>query len=143
MDDKLEGLRQLPPPDSKPKFIRAAGVLVKRGDKYLAIKNDETGHVGLPFGKAEPNELMIHTARRECLEETGYRVEVNQDIPPFIETDKQGCRSYTYLAEIKGVDYLFKVTLEGRPCFLTKEELCNGTYSDYNKNMFAHFEKYI
>ncbi|MBI5304023.1 MAG: NUDIX hydrolase [Chloroflexi bacterium] len=58
----------------------AAGVIAARADGKLALvlrgENPGKGLWGFPTGFMEIDETVEHAARRECLEETGLRVEL-------------------------------------------------------------------
>ena len=72
--------------------------IVQDGDKFLLVEEIDktTGkHVfNQPAGHLEEDESLVEAALRECLEETGYEVQI---------THYQGL--YTYYAEANGVTY--------------------------------------
>lgn len=53
-------------------------VVVPDGDYFLVVKEESEGAIVLnqPAGHIEENESVFEAARREALEETGYRVEL-------------------------------------------------------------------
>lgn len=63
------------------KFIQAAGGIVVRGAKralFAVVQRSKDDHWVLPRGKLKRDENPIAGARREVIEETGHRVEVNE-----------------------------------------------------------------
>lgn len=69
------------------RHLSAGGIVIDDG-KILLIRNRH-GHWGLPKGHWEPGELLVETAVREVLEETGLTVEVGDlaFITEFRNTD--------------------------------------------------------
>jgi 8-oxo-dGTP diphosphatase len=63
------------------KFIQAAGGIVLRGGsraRFAVVQRSKDEKWVLPRGKLKPDENPITGARREVVEETGHRVEVNE-----------------------------------------------------------------
>jgi 8-oxo-dGTP diphosphatase len=63
------------------KFIQAAGGIVVRGGKralFAVVQRSKDDKWVLPRGKLKRDENPITGARREVIEETGHRVEVNE-----------------------------------------------------------------
>jgi 8-oxo-dGTP diphosphatase len=63
------------------KFIQAAGGIVVRGGKrtlFAVVQRAKDGKWVLPRGKLKRDENPITGGRREVIEETGHRVEVNE-----------------------------------------------------------------
>lgn len=63
------------------KFIQAAGGIVVRGTKrtlFAVVQRSKDDKWVLPRGKLKRDENPIAGARREVIEETGHRVEVNE-----------------------------------------------------------------
>ncbi len=54
--------------------VRAAGGVIRRGGEIAVVHRPRYDDWTLPKGKAEPGELLPHTAVREVEEETGLRV---------------------------------------------------------------------
>ncbi len=50
----------------------------------------DLGHWTIPKGEVEPGEAWIEVARREFAEETGARLEINEDLPLGEITQKSG-----------------------------------------------------
>ncbi|MDZ4781410.1 MAG: NUDIX domain-containing protein [Planctomycetia bacterium] len=66
-----------------------AVAVVECNDRYLVGIRDEravlAGHDEFPGGKVKTGETPAETARRECLEETGLSIEVEDLIVPVVE----------------------------------------------------------
>ena len=52
-------------------MLRAAGVIIRRGDRWLLLRNARAGHWGFAKGHLEEGEHELAGALREVLEETG------------------------------------------------------------------------
>jgi 8-oxo-dGTP diphosphatase len=67
-------------PEPGPGPIDVGIGLIRRGDRYLVRQRPPgtvyAGYWEFPGGKCEPEETPDHATIRECLEETGLRVEV-------------------------------------------------------------------
>lgn len=57
----------------------AGGIVINNG-KVLVIKSPSRSSIEFPKGTIEPNESIEKTAIREVEEETGYRVEIIDDL---------------------------------------------------------------
>jgi 8-oxo-dGTP diphosphatase len=69
------------PGKTQGKYIQAAGGIVVRGDKrplFAVVQRAKDGKWVLPRGKLKRNENPVAGGRREVIEETGHRVEVNE-----------------------------------------------------------------
>ncbi len=68
---------------------RAAGVLIRRGDRWLLLRNAREGHWGFAKGHLEEGESELAGALREVQEETGllprldpvFREAIHYDVP--------------------------------------------------------------
>ena len=91
--------------------IQKSGVvvacLVKRGDKYLLVKEDPNGKIvyNLPAGHVDKDEQLETAAIRETKEETGYDVRLIRQIGLYHESAPQSVK-HVYLSEITGGDEL-------------------------------------
>jgi 8-oxo-dGTP diphosphatase len=56
----------------------AAGVVVRDQDRVLLIRRRGEGTWGLPGGGVEPGETWSGAAIRECLEETGWHIRIDE-----------------------------------------------------------------
>jgi 8-oxo-dGTP pyrophosphatase MutT (NUDIX family) len=72
---------QAPPADSKVVTVCAA-VADERG-RLLVIERTDNGNVALPSGAWELGETLPQAAIRECLEETGYVIEITDLVGTF------------------------------------------------------------
>jgi ADP-ribose pyrophosphatase YjhB (NUDIX family) len=63
-----------------PRHALCAGAVVRRGGRYLLVREARGRHAGrwgIPWGYVEEGELPDAAAERECLEEAGIRVIVD------------------------------------------------------------------
>lgn len=115
-------------------------VLIENNGLFLSVsRKDNIDDVGLPGGKLDKNldSTPAKTATRECLEETGYYVNVRTDIKPFV---KDNC--YTWVAELceERERKIISSQETGVVAFVDKNKLENeSSFGDYNKEMFKHF----
>lgn len=79
------------------------GCLVKRDNKYLLVKENPNGKIvyNLPAGHVDKDEQLEVAAIRETKEETGYNVQLIEQIALCHETAHQSVK-HIYLAEITG-----------------------------------------
>jgi 8-oxo-dGTP pyrophosphatase MutT (NUDIX family) len=124
----------------------AAGVLIKNSldsNLFLAFKRAKSDNQGvsLPCGKSDDGEDPYQTARRECLEETGWTV-IFHMLEPYVSFDKKdGFQVWIFSADI---DEEFgrvipKSPNEGEAVWATKEELISGPYGEFNRLALSHF----
>ena len=91
--------------------IPAVGVVVRRGDRIVMIRRAKEPYLGwwtFPGGAIEVGEHIQDAARREALEETGLRIEI-EDVVAVIDNvvrDSEGSVQFHYLI----VDYLARPT---------------------------------
>jgi 8-oxo-dGTP pyrophosphatase MutT (NUDIX family) len=65
-------MRVYAPPTRGPGTVRrAAGVIIRRGDRWLLLRNAREGHWGFAKGHLEEGEHELAGALREVREETG------------------------------------------------------------------------
>lgn len=109
------------------------------GNVLCVSRKDDITDWGLPGGKVEDGELLVHAAIRETAEETGHRVSINTTVSPFVGR----CGEYivtTYLADI--VDYFYYPVSQvetGKVEFRSPSELLTGSFSRYNEFCLSHF----
>lgn len=123
-------------------FPRAAGVLIEdtKGNVLGFLRSDpQRPGVALPCGGVDPGERDEDAAKRECLEETGYTVELYPN--PFQSIEKRdGVVTTIYRAKIVGARRPPTHTHEGEPQWVPRNTLLMGPYGDYNARMLAYFE---
>jgi len=124
----------------------AAGVLVQNpieSSLFLGFKRkkSEGSGVSLPCGKSEDGETPDQTARRECLEETGWNVFFNI-LKPYVGINlDDGFQVWIFSADLDE-DFgraLTKSDDEGEMVWATAEELMAGPYGEFNRQVFTHF----
>jgi 8-oxo-dGTP pyrophosphatase MutT (NUDIX family) len=126
----------------------AAGVLVQNpvdSRLYLAFRRKKSGDSGvsLPCGKSEDGEQVYQTARRECLEETGWSVFLHMLEPFCSENESDGFTVWIFsgdLDEERG-KIRSKSSEEGEAVWATAEELIAGPYGEFNRRALIHFGK--
>lgn len=104
------------------KFIQAAGGIVVRGAKralFAVVQRSKDDKWVLPRGKLKRDENPVIGARREVVEETGHRVEVNEflgaityraggrpKVVQFWQMQAEDEASHDLMADIVAVDWL-------------------------------------
>lgn len=83
------------------------GCLVKRDGKYLLVKENPDGRevYNLPAGHVDKDEQLEVAAIREAKEETGYDIQLVEQIALYHESAPQSVK-HVYLAEIIGGEEL-------------------------------------
>jgi ADP-ribose pyrophosphatase YjhB (NUDIX family) len=89
---------------------KKAGVVVYRlvdGAELEVLLISSRRHKGswvFPVGTVEKGESLEAAAERECAEESGYRVEVGEQLSPFEATDAKRAVVFTFfLATVLGI----------------------------------------
>ena len=118
----------------------AAGVLIFSGaPSELALAFRRRGEtVGLPCGKVDPGETPAQAAVREAFEETGFHVEIDGDITPYVGYDINDTLVWTFRAKIVGGDMHGEIR-EGSPYWASCQDLVDNQYGVYNARMLHHF----
>lgn len=104
------------------KFIQAAGGIVVRGAKrvlFAVVQRSKDDKWVLPRGKLKRDENPVIGARREVVEETGHRVEVNEflgaisyraggrpKVVQFWQMQAEDEASHALMADIVAVEWL-------------------------------------
>jgi len=121
---------------------QAAGVLVLNPDGLvLGFKRIDAGREGiaLPCGGVDPGESTRDAATRECLEETGYPVEL-LPVDPFVSHEAVDDSEVTiYLAKITGPAVQPTHAHEGHPVFVPPAAILEGPYREFNVRLLEHF----
>lgn len=121
---------------------KAAGILLINGHgKVLVFARAKGGFCGygVPGGKVNSGESLVHAAIRECLEETGIRV-YNVCVNPFTAIDEDGGYEFTTYEAITHEGKIQNTRpYEGIAKWGTVEDLINGPFGRYNTKMLQHF----
>lgn len=119
----------------------AVCVLLEKDGKFLSVsRKDDPTDFGLPGGKLDFGETLIQCAIREAKEETGYDLSIDP-YNPFLKIDENGMFTITFRASFSNGTTRSEISEEetGRVDFVTNEQLCNGSFGTYNKEMLEHF----
>ena len=125
----------------------AAGVLIKNpldSNLFLAFrrsKDNLNGGVSLPCGKSEEGEDPAQTAHRECLEETGWMVNLHMLEPFFSQEEGDGFGVWIYSGDLNEEvsKESPKFPEEGEVVWATAEDLISGPYGEFNRLALKHF----
>lgn len=82
----------------------AAGCIIEKDGKYLLVQEAQKHVYGLwnlPAGKVEDGYTIAETAVKEAKEETGFDVEIVEEIPVFHKDPKKPVR-HAFIAKITG-----------------------------------------
>ena len=116
---------------------RAVCGLLFYNNKILSVSRKENHNdFNLFGGKLENDETWEEALIRECYEETGYNINI---IPVYYEAmcDDTLVRAYICVATDWDLNYPEKDLAVVK--FLASTELTEGTFGDYNKALFKHF----
>lgn len=119
--------------DEKDIPCTAAGVLIRRGSRYLGFIRADNGMLGLPCGKTEKGETLRETAVRECYEEVGVFPYIKRDSEPYIAIDPVGGRKVACFAATIPLSEHPRGSDEGKPYWATEHELRSTGYHVYNR----------
>jgi len=72
--------------------LAAGGVVVRSGSQVLLVHRPKYGDWTFPKGKAEPDESAEDCALREVEEETGFRCQLEAELPSTRYRDSRGRR---------------------------------------------------
>lgn len=120
--------------------VNCSLALIKRGNHYLGVsRKDRPSDIGLPGGKREPGESFHDCLVREVLEETGYHVRVESN--PWFKAVEGEYNCITMIATIINHEPEQIAPSEtGVVGFFSKQHFLDGSFGEYNKKMFEHFE---
>ena len=111
--------------------------LLFHNNKILSVsRKDNHNDFNLFGGKLENGETLEEALTRECYEETGYYIRI---IPVYYEAmcGDTLVRAYICVAIDLDLDYPEKGMHVVK--YLSPSELTNGSFGDYNKALFKHF----
>lgn len=111
---------------------------------YLGVsRKNNSNDFGLVGGKMDSDKETVRDAlTREVKEETGLTVKSMKPIFKRFNSDKG--RKYlvrTYLVEVE--DFNIYTEESGLVKWITKEELCNGSFGSYNSRLFSQMERML
>ncbi len=111
--------------------MEAVLALIFKNDKIIAVsRKNNPNDFGLIGGKLEENESHAHGLYREVEEETGLKLIHGKKV--FVRYDKD-IKVTTYLCEAEGE---IKTDEKGVVKEVTWEELFQGTFGEYNRNLY-------
>ena len=84
--------------------VRAAGGVVRRGDRILVVHRPKYDDWSLPKGKLDPGESFEDAALREVEEETGFVCELGDELEPTTYRDGKGRLKLVRYWEMTPVD---------------------------------------
>lgn len=108
--------------------------------RILAVsRKDDLTDFGLPGGKVEPHESIKEAAIRECLEETGYSINIVKT-KSFVDFDGK-FEVTTFLATIDENKPQINTcnTETGLVEWVRPVSLLKGTFAEYNLKALKHF----
>lgn len=119
-------------------------LIINEDNKILSVsRRDDHNDWGLPGGKVDSDETLEQALHRECLEETGYKVEIDFNENPFDSYDGS-VFTRTYLCTILNPEKPFEVNeKEGLIEFKEPEDLLKGSFGKYNLKCFARFNSKV
>lgn len=114
--------------------------ILKIGDSYLAVsRKDNPNDFGFPGVKVDDGENVQDALIRECIEETGYNIFINNSVTPFVDQCGE-FTAYTYLIEISDKTRLLVHPKEtGVVKFVSVDDLIAGSFGDYNRKALKYF----
>ena len=119
------------------KYAVCALVLNSEGLILGVSRKDDHTAFGVPGGKVEDNETILEALHREILEETGYHIIVDNELP-FV-SDVDGYTTATFKATIDTSAIQWQVIETGVVKYVSKQTLLDGPFGQYNKQLFEFF----
>lgn len=118
-------------------MLQAAIMLVIKDGLILGVsrRNDPT-KFGLPGGKCNPLEAPFDAAIRECLEETS--ITVSHAIFLYERSEEGFHADCFYATKWTGEPVKSE---EGEVKWITRKEIIDGAFGEYNKQMLEAFKK--
>ncbi len=119
------------------KYAVCALVLNSEGLILGVSRKDDHTAFGVPGGKVEDNETVVEALHREMLEETGYHIIVDNELP-FV-SDVDGYTTATFKVKIDTDAIQHSITETGVVKYVSKQTLLDGPFGQYNKQLFEFF----
>ena len=119
------------------KYAVCALVLNSEGLILGVSRKDDHTAFGVPGGKVEDNETVVEALHREMLEETGYHIIVDNELP-FV-SDVDGYTTSTFKVKIDTDAIQHSITETGIVKYVSKQTLLDGPFGQYNKQLFKYF----
>lgn len=117
-------------------------VIVEKQDTFLVVKRPGGRYV-FPGGFIRWKEHPTRTAERECLEETGLRVTVNEQIGCIPNVGRGVWQMSTltliFLADV--IDGQLRQTVEGQACWIDAAALPRHLHN-YHRAVYQHYRRY-
>lgn len=115
-------------------------VIVEDQGRYLIVRVPK-GDLVLPGGFMRWHETPEQAARRECKEETGLDIQPSELISYTWVVSKRFYRMSTVNIILKGkvLGGDLRSSIEGSPCWLSKDELQHGPLNGYSKDAFDRY----
>ena len=115
---------------------RAVAIILYHDGRVLGFLRAKDQELGFPCGKVEEGETLEQAAVRECMEETGFVIQVTNQ-PPFVSYDS-GYEVSTYTATVMRIESP-KHPHEGVSLWVHPRHMCTGHFGVYNRAALAHF----
>lgn len=122
--------------------MRTASFLIENelGEFVCVSRKDNHDIFGLPGGKSEGEESILETAKRETSEETGIIIPEEFKGNPVYFRECDGYMSYTFHIKVTKDEITFNHNEPHVVKWGTREDLENGPFGDYNKQLFDNLK---
>lgn len=118
---------------------KAAVVVVKKDNKYLAINRNNSNQFGLIGGKVEINEYPEHAAIREAEEEAGIKIKKMSYLFSKVVPGEVSYETYCFIVE--SYDGEIKSSHEGEVGWVDQNVLINQSpFKEFNEIVFKEID---